>query len=204
VLEKQMRSLSDIVGHHKPLKHGHYWRFYEQFLEPHRQRIHSVLEIGVQNGGSLRTWEEYFPNARVVGVDTDAGCAVHSAGRVEVLIGDQENAAWLRAAVIPHGPFDLIVDDGGHTMRQQITSLRTLWGPGLARGGWYVIEDLHTSYWDQFGGGLRRAGATMEFLKALTDQVNVHFHQEPDSEFPGVLGLHFYDSLCFLEKKEQF
>lgn len=198
-----MPSLSEIVERHKPLKHSHYWRFYEQFLEPVRNRVRNVLEIGVQTGNSLRTWEEYFPHARIVGVDVDRGCVAHTAGRVEVIIGDQECEDWLNGQVTPRGPFDLIIDDGGHTMRQQLVSLRTLWGPALSSGGFYVIEDLHTSYWHAFGGGIKRPGATMEFLKDLTDQVNVSFHDVLWRDFPGVLGIHFYDSLCFIEKKEQ-
>lgn len=199
-----MPPIDELVERFKPLKHDHYYRFYDQFLGNVREKVRSVLEIGVQSGGSLRFWEAYFPNAQIMGIDIDPGCCVHAAGRVNVLIGDQENAGWLQSAIVPRGPFDLIIDDGGHTMRQQITSLRMLWGPALARGGLYVLEDLHTSYWPDFGGGLRRPDATMELLKGLADQTNVSHQPEHWADFPGVLGVHFYDSLCFIEKKERF
>jgi hypothetical protein len=44
------------------------------------------------------------------------------------------------------GPLDLIIDDGGHTMRQQQTSFGFLFRH-LKVGGIYIIEDLHTSRW---------------------------------------------------------
>ena len=50
-----------------------------------------------------------------------------------------------------------MIDDGGHTMEQQIVSIETLF-PLLADGGVYLVEDTHTSYWDSHGGGLRPRG----------------------------------------------
>ena len=41
------------------------------------------------------------------------------------------------------GDFDMIIDDGGHTMEQMQTSLNHLWD-SLKSGGVYVIEDLHS------------------------------------------------------------
>jgi hypothetical protein len=40
--------------------------------------------------------------------------------------------------------FDIIIDDGGHTVKQQRVSVETLWS-SLKSGGYYIIEDLHTN-----------------------------------------------------------
>ena len=51
-----------------------------------------------------------------------------------------------------YGPFDIIIDDGGHTMEQQIASIETLF-PALNEGGVYLCEDTHTSYWESTAAG---------------------------------------------------
>ena len=63
---------------------------------------------------------------------------------VNVFAGDQSNVEDL-AQVNQDGPFDIIIDDGGHSMYQQIVSLRTLM-PLVKPGGLYVLEDLLTAY----------------------------------------------------------
>ena len=49
--------------------------------------------------------------------------------------------------------FDIIIDDGGHTMKQQQISLGILFF-AVKSGGYYVIEDLHTcsGQWDTLYG----------------------------------------------------
>lgn len=50
------------------------------------------------------------------------------------------------------GPeFDIIIDDGCHIVEHQITSFKTLF-PLIKPKGMYIIEDLHTSYWKEYGG----------------------------------------------------
>jgi hypothetical protein len=66
--------------------------------------------------------------------------------------GDQADAAFLARFVAEHGgDFDVIIDDGGHTMAQQTTSLDHLWG-AVRPGGVYFCEDLQTSFMAQYGG----------------------------------------------------
>jgi len=102
-----------------------------------------VLEIGVQHGGSLKIWRDMFPDAEIVGVDIDPQCKQYEETNIKVLIGDQHDVKFLESL----GDFDIIIDDGGHTMTQQQTSLKWLM-PQLREGGIYVIEDLHV-YADQ-------------------------------------------------------
>jgi hypothetical protein len=44
------------------------------------------------------------------------------------------------------GIYDVIVDDGGHTRKQQVNSLIGLWPYVRKNGGIYVIEDIFTSF----------------------------------------------------------
>ena len=86
-----------------------------------------------------------FPNAEIVGVDILEDCKKYESGNIKVFIGDQHDVKFLETL----GEFDIIIDDGGHTMTQQQVSLKTLMLQ-LSDTGIYVIEDLHTSYWEQF------------------------------------------------------
>ena len=124
-----------------------------------------VLEIGVQGGGSLKIWKDMFPEAEIVGVDIDEGCKRNEEDRIKVIIGDQTDVKFLETL----GMFDIIIDDGGHKMTQQQVSLNTLLLNQLNEGGVYVIEDLHTSYWEQFLD-IRRT--TISVLKDMVDDLH--------------------------------
>ena len=138
-------------------------------------------------------------------------------------IVDQSNRKQLKAFINNEKvSFDIIVDDGGHTMQQQIGTFIELF-PYLKDGGVYVIEDLHTSYWEAYGGHGTleepRAGrATMiQFLKDLLDELNFvgartgrankdmcpsHILKKVTYYQKTIRSMHFYDSLCFIIKKE--
>ena len=149
-----------------------YTAIYSSFFESLRQRELVLLEIGVAQGASLRMWEEYFPNARIFGVDVDPDCTRYESDRTSVLIGDQADVAFLQRLVdVVAAPLDIVIDDGGHHMHQHQTSLEFLF-PHVAHGGLYCIEDLHTSYRRSYGGGFRRRTATVEYLKELADYLN--------------------------------
>lgn len=124
-----------------------YTPVYHDLLGAVREGVKHVLEIGINAGSSLRMWKEYFPNAQIIGLDSNADCLVHDEDRIRCIGADQNNPESLCCAIgqLPaNAPkFDLIVDDGSHVREHQITSLRTLL-PFLARGGYYIIEDLGT------------------------------------------------------------
>ena len=128
--------------------------FYEKWFGPVRQDVESVLEIGVADGASIRGFLDYFPNAQVYGLDApyDAvgryGNSEHwplDSGRFLAFIGDQANRDDL-GRLVEHGPWDIVIDDGGHTMEQQQVSLGVLF-PHTRM--FYVVEDLHTSFMDE-------------------------------------------------------
>jgi hypothetical protein len=125
---------------------GHnYLAFYELFFAPLRDRPLTVLEIGVLNGASLRTWEDYFPAAKIVGADIQPSSRQFERDRVVIEILDQSNIEELVQVGIKHGPFDIIVEDGSHMWEHQITTLRTLF-PFVKQDGIYIVEDLQTNY----------------------------------------------------------
>ena len=132
-------------GTDKASFHHNYLSFYETFFAPLRDKELTMLEIGVWAGASLWTWEEYFPKARIIGVDIQQGSKFLERGRITIVQADQSNIEELTQVAFTHGPFDVIVEDGSHMWEHQITSLRTLF-PFLNNEGFYIAEDLQTNY----------------------------------------------------------
>ena len=108
-----------------------YLRHYEERFDSIRNDVKKVLEIGVETGCSYSMWLEYFPNATIYGFD---------------ICNEEDRSGYVdlvRFTTMYGKDFDLIIDDGGHTMRQQQITLSGLFD-AVKSGGYYVIEDLHT------------------------------------------------------------
>ncbi len=159
-----------------------------------------MLEIGVLAGGSLQIWQKFLgDDATIVGLDI-APATARNAPDYKVHIGDQTDSVFLAEVAAESGPFDIVIDDGGHEMDQQITSFATLY-PLLRDGGCYIVEDAFTSYWDEFGGGLGRAGTFMEFAKQRIDELDGDFHGAPTAFTRSTTSVHFYKGMVVFEKK---
>jgi Methyltransferase domain len=184
----------------------HYFPIYSRHFAPYRGRPVRILEIGIYRGGSLDMWQWYFGDqVTLVGIDIDDSARAASDPRHAVEIGDQTDAEFLRQVSERHGPFDIVIDDGGHEMRQQIVTAETLF-PLLADGGVFLIEDCHTSYWESHNGGRGREGTFIEWTKNRIDDVN-GYHQAGDVDrlwTDQVAGIHYYDSVVVLDKKTRF
>jgi hypothetical protein len=101
-------------------------------------------------------------------------------------------------------PIDILIDDGGHTMEQQIRTYEALF-PLIQPNGIYLCEDVCTSYWPEFGGGYRRNGSFIEYSKNFIDAIHAWHTREPArlavSDFTRtVRSVHFYDSVVVVEK----
>jgi hypothetical protein len=94
----------------------------------------------------MHLWSDYFSAAKIHGVDiVDTSELNLLAERHRTYIGDQSSRDDLRAVVEKAGvKFDVIIDDGGHTMEQQQVSMGFLF-PFVKEGGYYILEDVHTS-----------------------------------------------------------
>ena len=185
-------------------KWEHYFDVYHRHFDRFRGRPITILEIGVCHGGSLQMWRQYFgPQARIVGVDVDPRAAFEEPG-IEVIIGDQGDRRFLRELVARYGTFDIVIDDGGHTMAQQYVSLEELF-PSVKEDGVYLVEDTHTSYWTDYGGGFRNPHSFIELTKRLIDLLHAYHSRDSHSFVPtgftGAVGsLHFYDSIVVIER----
>ena len=186
-------------------KWHHYFGIYHRHFERFRGRAPVVLEFGVSHGGSLEMWRHYFgKGASIVGVDINPACAGLAAEQTRVVIGDQADRAFLGELRKRLPRVDILIDDGGHTMAQQTATFEELY-PHVQPEGVYLCEDLHTSYWPKFGGGLRRSGSFIEYSKALIDKLHAWHSKDPalaiDDFTRSAFALHYYDSILVIEKR---
>lgn len=201
-------------------KWRHYFEIYDRHFSRYRGRPVNIVEIGVYKGGSLQMWKHYFgTQAHIYGIDIDPACQAFAEPQVEILIGSQEDPSFLRSVKERIPMIDILIDDGGHTMRQQIVTFEELF-PHVAPDGVYLCEDLHTSYWREYGGGYRSPGTFIEYSKDFIDYIHAWHARKPrrekwykrwfkpapaelvESDFTrSAHSLHFYDSVLVIEKR---
>ena len=186
-------------------KWQHYFEIYDRHFSRYRGTDVHVVEFGVSQGGSLEMWKHYFgPRARIYGIDINPHCKKLEEERITIFIGDQEDRRFLRTVGETIPRIDILIDDGGHTMKQQIHTFEELF-PLVDKEGVYLCEDLHTSYRPRWGGGYRKKGTFIEYSKNFIDFINAWHSQEPGrlavSEFTKTVhSLHYYDSILVIEK----
>jgi len=202
-LEKYFRENKGRLIH----KWIHYFDIYEKHFSRFRNKDITILEIGVSHGGSLQMWKEYFgPKAKIYGIDINPLCKELEEDNIKIFIGSQSDPKFLNEVKNAIPNVDILIDDGGHTMEQQIVSFEVLFDH-VRENGVYLCEDLHTSYWPKFGGGVKREGTFIEYSKDFIDQLNAHHSKENDlkvnSFTENVDSIHYYDSILVIEKKKR-
>jgi hypothetical protein len=172
-----------------------FYELYKAKFNLYVNRTIKLLEIGVQDGSSIQFWKSLSERWDVWGLDIDLTCEGPN-----IVIGDQKDKDILTKF---YG-FDIIIDDGGHSMSQQITSFKELF-PYLNSGGIYVIEDLHTSFWPEF---LDDNITTYEFLSELCRSLSNIVANDPvrlmEITLPkdwGIYSIEFFESIVFIYKK---
>lgn len=199
-------------------KWDHYFEIYERHFARLRQSRPTMLEIGVQGGGSLEMWRGYFGDAaRIYGADKDPATMRHEDIATRIFVGDQADRNFLRDMLKVVGPLDILIDDGGHSANQQIVSFEEIY-PTLSENGVYLVEDTHTSLW---GGSFMDRGDGQSFLayatarcaelmdwtgkfanfQALGDHEAAQALESSASAFcRSTKSIHFYDSVIVFER----
>jgi hypothetical protein len=208
---------SDLVSD----KWSSYIEIYDKIFDKFSDKEISIVEIGVQNGGSLEVYNQYFPNSEVIiGIDNNEGCRKlkFTTNKIKLIIG---NAA--EKSIIPklnnYAPkYDIIVDDGSHTSEDIIRSFSNLFSL-IKNNGIYVIEDMHTSYFQSCQNGLYAPFSANTFFKLISDIINYEFwnnnlkpsdilndfkkkynFQLSDYDCTSIKSISFYNSVCVIEK----
>jgi hypothetical protein len=189
----------------KIYKYSNYFEIYDRYLAAYKGHAPTIMEIGVQHGGSLLLWDTYFDGkASIVGIDILQDCKRFEDKNVRIFIGDQSDKKFLGDVIAKMGKVDIIVDDGSHIPSHQIKTFEVLFFNALADNGIYICEDCHTSYWRRYGGGLRHSGSFVEYAKKLCDQLNAWGADDPalvvNEATKWIKSIAFFSSVVVFEK----
>ena len=202
-LEKYFRQNDKRLIH----KWVHYFDIYDRHFARFRDKEITILEIGVFHGGSLQMWNNYFGvKAKIYGIDINPQCKELEEENIKIFIGSQSDRKFLKEIKRLIPPIDILIDDGGHTMLQQIVSYEELFDH-VKDNGVYLCEDLHTSYGISFGGGYKRKGTFIEYSKNFIDFLNA-YHSKQNAlkvnKFTECVdSIHYYDSILVIEKRKR-
>lgn len=106
----------------------------------------NILEIGIQKGGSLCAWKDYFKNSNIYGVDI-IDCIKNEYRRNEFTYIFSDIKESSVAEKLKDTNFDIIIDDGSHFLEDVIFVVSN-YLQKLKRGGYLIIEDCqHPEYW---------------------------------------------------------
>lgn len=182
----------------------HYFGIYDRWFRPFRGEDVVMLEIGIDKGGSLQMWKDYFGSqATIIGVDIEESCRNLAEEQIVVEIGSQEDESFWAYIRQKYPRIDILLDDGGHTMRQQKVTFDQMF-PHLSDGGLYMCEDTHSSYMSHFGGN--KPDTFVNYMKSIIDDMYAFYRECPldiNENTLNIGGIHFYDSIVVLEKEER-
>ena len=192
-------------------QHG-YIVHYEKHFSGLRNKKLNILEIGAggyedsaSGGNSLRMWKHYFPKSIIYAIDIHDKRLIQEE-RIRIFKGSQADGEFLRGIFKKIGSLDIIIDDGSHVNEHIITTFKVLF-PLLKSGGVYVVEDLQTSYWPDYGGdtkNLNNSSTAINFFKSLADCLNHEEFRIPEYQASyfdkNISALHFYRNLAFIYK----
>ena len=143
-----LQELAFKYGTDKRESRHNYVSVYEELFKKIQLDPIKLLEIGVYNCSSHNMWVDWFPNATIYGIDiNDANFSKYNKARLQLDRVDQGDPEQLALYAELHGPWRIIIDDGSHLATHQVVSFNTLW-PHIEPGGYYVVEDTHSAYWD--------------------------------------------------------
>jgi len=173
ILDKSASYASYMKSEYLSIKHSSYFPVYDELFSNFRDKDITFVEIGVLNGGSLFMWRDFFgPKARIIGIDFNPAAKRWESEGFEIFIGSQSDPEFWSRFYESVGSVDIILDDGGHTNKQQIVTTTSSINH-INNGGILVVEDTHTSYMSDFGNPSK--WSFIQYGKHLIDVISTRF-----------------------------
>jgi cephalosporin hydroxylase len=155
------------------IKYKNYFSIYSKLFEKYVNKKITFVEIGILNGGSLFAWKKYFgKNAKIIGIDLNPDAKKFEKYGFKIFIGDQADPKFWKNFFKKENSIDIVLDDGGHTNKQQIITTNSCI-PNINDGGMLVIEDTHTSYQKGFNNPSKYS--FINYSKKIIDDINYRF-----------------------------
>lgn len=207
-----MLDIRNIKTKLEPFKPLHYWPIYEDLFEKinlfhDKTRPFKILEIGIAKGGSIEMWykicEHLGIDVEISAIDIRCGgktkkdifSATTDDGSVRLKVCNS-NDIDSQNEFYEDRIFDLIIDDGSHKSEDMMFSFNELFNDRLQDGGVYIIEDLHTHYWEDEASA---ANSISNQLRALIDAQNFAYYLHSLNEDRKTLAEQYHDKVSKLE-----
>jgi spermidine synthase len=123
---------------------GYMEHIYEPMFEKEGNRFKAILELGVFDGESIKEWHTRFPGTVIHGIDSGL-VDLHGVNPDLVTVYSRVDAYKPESitrfmGIRPQG-YDLIIEDGPHTLESQLFFVRN-YGALLSEDGIMVVEDI--------------------------------------------------------------
>jgi len=152
-------------------------------------------------------WRKYFGKRAIIyGIDIDPMCKKYNGLSGQVRIGSKTDEKSLASVITEMGGIDIALDDGSHRMEHIVATLKILF-PKLNSPGIYLIKDLYTAYWRQYGGGFRSMKNFFNKIRDIIDDMHLWYHREDLKEkliSNSCQAIHIHDSIVVLEKNKVY
>ena len=183
------------------IKWSNYFDIYNNLFHKFINKKITLVEVGVGNGGSLHMWKKYFGiNAKIIGIELNPTSKKLEKDGFKIFIGDQSNPVFWRKFYKKIGKIDILIDDGGHTNLQQITTLMESINH-INHGGMIIIEDTHTSFMRDKGFKNPSKYSFINFSTSLIENLhrrNPMLKKELNSISKKIHSIEYYDSITVI------
>lgn len=190
--------------HNRSHKFAHYFEIYNHHFAKYIGKDVNIMEIGVNKGGSLQIWKQIFgPGSKIFGVDIDPATKTMEDDQISIYIGDQADRAFWEKVKSEIPRLDILIDDGGHYMEQQIVTFEEMF-PHISDEGIYLCEDTATSYNAKYTSDCQRT--FIDYSKKFIDYIHAWYSQELEvNEYTRTMNsLHYYYGVLAIEKKVMY
>ena len=148
-------------------------------------------------------WRGFFgPKAKIISIDIMPQCRELQEPGTFVRIGDLSDPVFLQSLVDEFGIPDIILDDGSHQQHHIMATFEFFY-PKMHKNAVYMVEDLHTAYWPEYNGDLKKSDTFIEFTKECLDKLNARHTRGKLAEdyiSKETVSISAYDSIVCFEK----
>jgi cephalosporin hydroxylase len=130
-----------------------YLPLYQKLLISKKATAKNVLEVGINKGGSIKLWSDFFSNATVYGLDinNDRKLIINEIQNKEKIIlytsvDAYDNNFFITNFLNKNIKFDFMLDDGPHTLESMLQFIR-LYSQIMTEDGILIIEDVQSWDW---------------------------------------------------------
>lgn len=178
-----------IDQYQKPIKKikekidGHcYDAYYEKYFDKLKEKKIDILEIGSFKGNATAAFYFYFKNAKIISGDIFPDLFRYKSERIKNFFLDNSKESELIHKIIKtNRKFDIIIEDAGHYLKDQIISLFMLFR-SLKSNGIFVIEELDFPDVRQDMNILNEKPTLKEILKSIQKKENFISKYVSDSD----------------------